>query len=55
MKTAIALLALTGFTSFVIASMRNPKAYKMDMAIRKARDEHMNSAYNYGVPPRLFP
>jgi len=55
MKTVIALLALTGFTSFVIASMRNAKAYKMDMAIREAREEHLQSAYNHGVPPRIFP
>jgi hypothetical protein len=55
MNTVIALLSLTGIASFIYFSLRNANAYKMDMAVREAREEHMKSAYDYGVAPRIFP
>jgi len=55
MNTVIALLSLTGIAFFVFFSLRNANAYKMDMAIREAREEHIKKAFEHGVAPRFFP
>lgn len=55
MKTAIIILTFIGFGAAIFAGTRSKKAAQIDKAVRDARDENLNKAFNSGVAPRLFP
>ena len=55
MNTVIALLSFFGISSFIFFSLRDEKAYKMDLMVREARDQHAKTAFDHGVFPRNLP